>query len=91
MDKDAIQLLATIGALKLLLGRLYGFAYKTANLTPEQILAAHDQLLENLPKQTLVTSKDAALSDLLSAEVEDQIMQFLRGVEVDLGVERKTS
>jgi hypothetical protein len=91
MDEDAIKLFATIAALKLIVGRLWGFAYKNANLTPEQILEMHDKLLEDLPKQALAVTGDAALSDHLSAEIETQIKEILRGVEVDLGVERKRS
>jgi hypothetical protein len=37
MDNDAIRLLATIGAVKLLLGRLFSLVYIESKMTPEQI------------------------------------------------------
>jgi hypothetical protein len=41
MDNDAIRLLATIGAVKLLLGRLFSVVYIESKMTPP----APDQLL----------------------------------------------
>jgi hypothetical protein len=85
VDQDAIRLLATIGALKLLLGRLFSLVYIDAKLTPEQISAVHNTMLESLPKQSLMKTDDPALSDLLSSEVEAEIKSFLQGVESEVG------
>lgn len=90
MDNDAIKLLATIGAVKLLLGRLFSLVYIESKMTPEQIKSAHKTLLENLPKQSLIKTQDPALSDLLSAEVEAEIKTFLQGVEAELARDSKT-
>lgn len=88
MDQDAIRLLATIGALKLLLGRLFSLVYIDAKLTPEQISVVHNTMLEGLPKQSLIKTGDPALSDLLSSEVEAEIKTFLQGVESEVAVWR---
>jgi hypothetical protein len=84
VDQDAIRLLATISALKLLVGRLFTLVYIDAKLTPEQISALHETMLENLPKQSLMKIDDPALSDLLSSEVEAEIKTFLQGVESEV-------
>jgi hypothetical protein len=86
MDEDAVKLLATVGATKLMLGRLYSLVYSVAKMTPSDVEAAHKLLIENLPKQTLVRTDDAALSDHLSAEIEAEIRQMLKGIERDLGM-----
>lgn len=89
MDEEKIKLLASVAAMKLLLGRLYSLVYIFAKLKPEQILDVHRRLLEQLPKQSLVQTNDAAVSDLMSAEVEVEIQRFLLGVEKEVGAQPK--
>lgn len=81
MDRDAIRLLATVGAMKLLLGRLYTLVYATAKLTPAQVSQLHMGMIARLPEQSLVGTTDSALSDLLSAEIESEMTSMLQGIE----------
>jgi hypothetical protein len=76
MDKEVIGLVATLGAMKLLLGRLFVLVYVDAKLTPEQISAAQKAMLENIPKQALIGTTDPAISDLLSAETIIWVVGF---------------
>jgi hypothetical protein len=84
MDKDVVSLFAQIGAMKLLLGRAYPILYTLAKMSPDQVRQAHATLLANLPRQSLVATNDAAISDLLSAEIEAELRLLLRGIERSL-------
>jgi hypothetical protein len=86
---DVVKLIATIGALKLLV--LYTFTIGSSKLTKEQIIEMHDEIFNNLPMQALVKTSDAAWSDLISSEIETELKEILRGAEAELGVVRKTS
>jgi hypothetical protein len=88
---DAVKLIATIGALKLLVGKLYTFTISSSKLTDEQIIEMHDEIFNNLPTQALMKTSDAAWSDLISSEIETELKEILRGAEAELGVARKTS
>jgi hypothetical protein len=52
------------------------------------VLAAHEQLRGTLGDQALVTSSDAAVSDVFSDEVAREIDRFLRGVRKTLHAPR---
>ncbi len=90
MDEDVVRLIAQVGAMKLLLGRAYTLLYTLAKMSPDQVRQAHAALIENLPHQSLVTTSDPALSDLLSGEIEAQIRILLQGIEKDLGMTPKS-
>lgn len=81
MDKESISLLAQFGAMKLLLFRLYSLVYATAKLKPEHVAELHKAMIARLPEQSLVDTKDSALSDLLSAEIESEMVRMLQAIE----------
>jgi hypothetical protein len=91
-DKNR-QLLITVSAMKLLLGRLYTYVYTIAKLSPEDVLTVHKRLRETLPNQALVHSSDPAISDVMSDDVAHEIDRILRGVEKEMAAaaERKTN
>jgi len=90
-SEESVKLLSTIAALRLLLIRLYGMVYKTVDLTPEQILFAHDTLRQSLLNQSLVRTNDPVPSDMYSAEIAAEIDRLLQGIEEDLRLRRKES
>jgi hypothetical protein len=65
ISEDSTKLIATIAALKLLLGRVYGLFLKSSNFTDEQIVQKHDGLLKNLSKQSLVSTSDLIRLDFI--------------------------
>jgi hypothetical protein len=88
-DEKADQMLVTVAAMKLLLGRLYTLVYAYANLKEDDILAAHKKLKESLPTQAIVKSSDPSISDVFSDDVTHEIERFLQGVEKDFAQARK--
>lgn len=83
MDKEAIRLLAQIGAMKLLLGRAYTFLYTLAKISPDNVRQIHMTMIASLPHQSLVATSDPALSDLFSAEIESELRSLLQGIEAE--------
>jgi hypothetical protein len=83
-DEKDHQILVTVAAMKLLLGRLYTYVYTIANLSPEDVLTVHARLRETLPNQALVRSNDPAMSDVLSDDVAREIDRILQGVEKEI-------
>jgi len=83
-DQSHHQLLITVAAMKLLLGRLYTYVYTIAKLSPEDVLAVHTQLRSTLPNQALVRSSDPAISDVLSDDVAREIDLILQGIEKEI-------
>jgi hypothetical protein len=94
-DQDQLhhQMLITVAAMKLLLGRLYTYVYTIAKLSPEDVLTVHKRLRETLPNQALVRSSDPAISDIMSDDVAHEIDQILQGVEKEMAAAaaRKTN
>jgi hypothetical protein len=82
MDEETVTLLARVSALELLLAKLFAVVYgPVLHMSRDDLLAAHRTLRDVLTTETLVKTKDPALSDLYSAEIEAQIDRFLAGVE----------
>jgi hypothetical protein len=83
MDEKSAQVLVTVAALKLLVGRLLSLAYRQLQLNPNDVPEMHRIMLENWSKQSLVKSSDPAVSDVFSDEVLHEIGKILAGVEKD--------
>lgn len=92
-DETNHQLLITVAAMKLLLGRLYTYVYTIAKLSSEDVLTIHKRLRDTLTNQALVHSSDPAVSDVMSDDVAHEIDQILRGVEKEMAAAaaRKTN
>jgi hypothetical protein len=90
-DDKNHQILVTVAAMKLLLGRLYTYVYTIAKLSPEDVLTVHARLRETLPNQALVRTSDPAISDVLSDDVAREIDRILQGIEKEIaaGAARK--
>jgi hypothetical protein len=74
----ALDVEAEVGALSLLLGKLYALYFTMPGALPfEQFRQA---LISSLKAQALVRTSDPAISDVTSALVEERIMEFLEGV-----------
>jgi hypothetical protein len=84
MDEESAKLIATIAAMKLLLGQLYKFVYTIAKLEADDVLTIHKALRKQLSAIPLGKSSDPAISDVLSDETAHEIDQFLQGVERSL-------
>jgi hypothetical protein len=80
-DASARILVVTVGAMKLLLGRLYTHLYASAGLTPDAVEMIHEKWRESLRGQPLVKATDPATSDVFSDEIALEIERFLKGVE----------
>ncbi len=82
-DELGRRTLATVAAMKLLLGRLYALSYRQLKLNPDDVPDMHKTMIENWSKTPLVISSDPALSDVMSDDVLHEIERFLQGVERD--------
>ncbi|SHG86653.1 hypothetical protein [Bradyrhizobium erythrophlei] len=91
MDEESARVVATVAAMKLLLGRLYTYVYTLAKMSPEDVLEVHRALRESLPKQSLVRTSDPALSDIMSDEVAREMDRFLQGVEKQIAAAKPQS
>jgi hypothetical protein len=80
---EIYQIKVTVGAMKLLLGRLFALHYKQLNLDPSTVSTMHETLISNWSKLPLVKSLDPAVSDVASGDVLEQMRTFLQGVEKD--------
>jgi hypothetical protein len=82
-DDLAHQVLISVAAMKLLLGRLWALYYTKTTLSPDDVKAAHKIMVEKWSTNPLVASSDPAISDVMSDDVLREIEKFLRGVEKD--------
>lgn len=90
MSEDtAHQLLITVAAMKLLLGRLWSLYYTKTTLTPDDVKEAHKLWLEKMKDSPLVRTSDPILSDVFSDDVLQEIARFLQGVEKDFQAMQK--
>jgi hypothetical protein len=83
MDEASENMIVTVAAMKVLLGRLYALMYRQMKLSPSHVPAMHKTLIENWSTVPLVNSSDPAVSDLMSDEVLQEIERILRWVEKD--------
>jgi hypothetical protein len=81
MDENRAEFIASVAAMRMLLGHLYTTVYVIAGLSPDDVHTNHEALLKKLSSIPLGRSKDAAISDLLSDVTFQNIEAFLRGVE----------
>ncbi|MET4034434.1 hypothetical protein ABIB94_008342 [Bradyrhizobium sp. JR7.2] len=80
---DDYQLRVTVGAMKLLLGRLYALQYKQMQIDPALVPELHKILISKWSESPLVRSADPAISDVASHDVLIEMEKFLQGVEKD--------
>ncbi len=78
---DGIKILATIAALKLLVGKLYVDQLTQSGKTLEEIRIQHDNMVSSFSTGTLTVANDSLASDRLSQLVATEIRELLRQVE----------
>jgi hypothetical protein len=81
MQSDGLRILATIAALKLLVGKLYAEQLQSSRMTLGEIHALLDNLATSFSRGSLTFAGNPQLSDHLSELVGIEIREILRGVE----------
>ena len=84
MQSDGLRILATIAALKLLVGKLYADQLQRSGMTLAEIRVLHDEMAASFSMESLTLAGNAALSDHLSALVGIEVREILREVEAVL-------
>jgi hypothetical protein len=84
MQSDGLRILATIAALKLLVGKLYADQLQRSGMTLDEIHGLHDNLAASFSRDSLTFAGNPQPSDHLSELVGTEIREILRGVEAVL-------